>query len=151
MKKTIIATALFFALGFSAAFANEGTPLSPEISNSFNKEFINAKNVNWQNKNAQSIASFSWNNQFLFAYYSQDGQLNLLMHNILSDNLPVMLLAKLKNNYNGYWISGLYEAVENDNSSYYVTLENTDQQIMLKSESAKEWNVVQSINKNDQQ
>jgi hypothetical protein len=151
MKKTIIAAALSLVLGFSAAFANEGTPLSAEISSSFNKEFTNAQNVNWQNKEQQSIASFTWNNQILHAYYSEDGQLNLLMHNIVSDNLPVMLLGQLKNNYNGYWISDLYEAVTNGHSSYYATIENADQKMALKSESSKTWDVVKTIDKNAQQ
>jgi hypothetical protein len=148
MKQTIITAAIFIATAFSAAFANEGTPLSAEISNSFNKEFTNAQNVNWINKDAQSIASFTWNNQILHAYYSQDGQLNLVMHNISSDNLPVMLLGELKNNYNGYWISDLYEAVTNGHSSFYATIENADQKITLKSEAVKSWNVEKTIDKN---
>ena len=148
MKKTIITAVLFIATAFSAAFANEGTPLSAEIATSFNKEFTNAQNVNWINKDAQSIASFTWNNQILHAYYSQDGQLNLVMHNILSDNLPVMLLGELKNNYTGYWISDLYEAVTNGHSSYYATIENADQKMTLKSEAAKSWDVVKTIDKN---
>ena len=148
MKKLIITSAFFIATAFSAVFANEGTPLTAEISTSFNKEFTNAQNVNWINKDAESIASFTWNNQILHAYFSQDGQLNVVMHNVVSDNLPVMLLGQLKNNYNGYWISDLYEAVQNGHSSYYATVENADQKMILKSDAAKSWDVVKTVDKN---
>jgi hypothetical protein len=151
MKQTIITIAFFLAFGLTTAFANDGTPLSPKISNAFNKEFANAQNINWQKKDAYIIANFTLNNQVLYAYYLQNGQLDIIVHNILSDNLPVLLLAQLKNNYTGYWISELYEAVNNGHSSYYITLENADQKIMLKSEFAKEWDITKIISKDCQQ
>jgi hypothetical protein len=150
MKKTIIiTTTLFLALGFTAVRANNDNGLSPQISNSFNKVFANASDVNWQKKDTYTIASFTLNNQVLHAYYSPKGKLDSVVHNILSDNLPVLLLAQLKN-YNGYWISELYESVTNGHSSYYATLENADQKIMLKSALSKNWDVIKSIDKNVQ-
>ena len=148
MKKTISAIAISLALGLSAARANEGTPVNAWISSSFQKDFSNAKNVSWQNKGSYSIANFTWNNQVLFAYYLENGHLNTVVRNMLSENLPIVLLADIKNNYAGYWITDLYESVTNGHTSYTLTLENADQRLQLKSNAAGEWNVMKTINKN---
>ncbi len=149
MKKTIIATIFLLASGITAVWANDDNGVSTEIANSFKKDFVDVKNVNWQKKDAYAIANFTLNNQVLYAYYSPNGQLDSIVHNILSDNLPVLLLAQLKN-YKGYWISELYEAVINGHSSYYATLENADQKIILKSASSKDWDIVKSVDKDTQ-
>lgn len=151
MKKTMFTMAIALVLGLGTAFAHEGAPLTPEISNSFQKEFTDAKNVNWQNRDSYSIASFTWNNQILFAYYMANGRLNTVMHNIISDNLPIMLLAQLKNNYAGYWITDLHESVTNGHSSYFITLENADKKLMMKSSSYNEWDIIKIANKEGQQ
>jgi hypothetical protein len=151
MKKTMITMGISLVLGLGIAFAYEGTPLTPEISNSFQKEFSNAKNVNWQNKDSYSIASFTWNNQVLFAYYLANGRLNTVMHNIPSDNLPIMLLAQIKDNYAGYWITDLHESVTNGHSSYFITMENADKKLMMKSTSFNEWDLLKKVNKDYQQ
>jgi hypothetical protein len=148
MKKTCIAILLILVTGLTAARANDDNGLSREISTAFNKEFGNAKNISWEQKDNYAIASFTFNNQVLHAYYEQNGELNTVVHNILSDQLPVLLLAQLKN-YEGYWISDLYESVTNRHSSYYVVLENADQKLTLKSVSASGWDIVKSINKDD--
>src|SRR5580704_12119180 len=151
MKKTMFTMAISLVLGFGTAWAYEGTPLTPEISNSFQKEFSNAKNVNWQNKDSYSVASFTWNNQVLYAYYLTNGRLDAVTHNILSDNLPIMLFAQIKNNYSGYWITDLHESVSNGHSSYFITLENGDKKLMMKSNSFNEWDLIKTISKDSQQ
>jgi hypothetical protein len=147
MKKTMIITAFLLATGLTAVWANGDNGLSQEISNSFSKEFGTATHVNWQKKDSYTIASFTLNDQVLYAYYSQNGQLNSVVHNILSDHLPVLLLAQLKN-YKGYWISDLYEGVINGHSSYYATLENGDRKMILKSNYSTHWDIIKSVNKN---
>jgi hypothetical protein len=53
----------------------------------------------------------------------------------------------LKRDYSGYWISDLFEIASDDQTSYYVTLENMDKTIVLKSAGTSLWNVYTKIKK----
>ena len=45
-----------------------------------------------------------------------------------------------------YWITDLFEITDNDQTSWYVTIESADQKIVLKSNGGK-WRVYQTIEK----
>ena len=75
----------------------------------------------------------------VFAFYNMDGELMGLTRNISSAQLPVNLQTSLKRNYNGYWISDLFEVANNNGTSYYVTLENGDKKVVLTSANGSEW------------
>jgi hypothetical protein len=49
------------------------------------------------------------------------------------------LQAGLKNDYSSFWVSDLYEMSKNDGTSYYITLENADQKIVLRSSNGSAW------------
>jgi hypothetical protein len=81
------------------------------------------------------------NDQVMFAYYSKNGDLVAATRNILSSQLPINLQADLKKGRNEYWISDLFEMAANSTTTYYVTLQNADQSIVLKSNGAEGWEV----------
>jgi len=54
--------------------------------------------------------------------------------------LPVNLQNNLKTTYSKYWISDLFEVANHDGTSYYVTLEDGDKKIVLKSANGSDWN-----------
>jgi hypothetical protein len=68
--------------------------------------------------------------------------------NISSENLPIRLQADLKSTYANYWISDLFENAAPDATTYYITLENADQKLILHSSDSNAWSVYQKINKN---
>lgn len=86
-------------------------------------------------------------NQILFAYYSLEGDLLAISRYISPDQLPVQLLISLKKDYTGYWISDLFEIHINDDSSYYITLENESQRKVLKSTDSSNWSTFKTENK----
>ncbi|MGZ8517547.1 MAG: hypothetical protein ACXWWD_09360 [Chitinophagaceae bacterium] len=69
-----------------------------------------------------------------------------MTRNISSLELPISLQTNLKNNYSKYWISDLFEISNNEGTSYYITLENADSKIVLKSDSNK-WNTFKKMAK----
>ena len=75
----------------------------------------------------------------LFAYYNESGDLVAITRNITTDQLPISLLTSLKKNYSDYWVSDLFEMVSNGESNYYITLENADHKLVLKSEDFSSW------------
>ena len=135
MKKLIIAAAMFVSM---SAFAGKES-VNEKVLNAFKTEFVNANQVEWTISPDYFKASFDLNGQRVFAFYNTDGELMGLSRNIASSQLPVKLQASLKNNYKGFWISDLFEMSNNNGTSYYVTLENGSNKVILRSTSGIEW------------
>jgi hypothetical protein len=62
-------------------------------------------------------------------------------------DLPLNLQVNLKKNYTNYWISDLFEVAKKDATTYYITLENADTKIVLKSTDANSWESFQKTKK----
>ena len=139
MKKQILTLSLAVLVAFSSAFANGKEGVSQKAVESFSKEFVNAKNVQWESGKEFNRATFELNQQVMFAYYSADGDLLAVSRNITSNQLPIRLSADLKKQYGNFWISDLFEMASNNETSYYVTLESADQTIVLKAVGANAW------------
>jgi hypothetical protein len=144
MKKMILMLAV--AVSSVVAFAGEeNANIDSQVLNAFKSEFVAAQEVTWTAGKDFYKASFVYNGRHVAAFYSLDGELLGLTRNITSLELPVKLETTLKNNYSGYWISDLFELSNNDGTNYYVTLENADQQIVLKSTGTNNWRVYKKI------
>jgi hypothetical protein len=148
MKKLIVAMAVILMVGLTSAFANKGEEINQRAIASFNNEFASAKNVSWNQDREYFRASFSLNNQVLYAYYDQKGELMAVIHHILSNQLPIYLMSELKKTYKNYWITDLLEMASNEQSNYYVSLDNADETLVLKSDGTNHWTVYKRIKKN---
>ena len=149
MKKTILAMAVILTVGLSSAFANKGEEINQLVAASFSKDFHSATNVQWQSQKDYVKATFNLNDQVLFAYYKESGELLAVIRNILSDNLPISLYTDIRKNYNEYWISDLFEMATEDQTIYYISLENSDETLILKSFDQNQWTVYKKVKKNN--
>ena len=70
-----------------------------------------------------------------------------LTRNIRSLELPISLQTNLKNNYSGYWISDLFEMSNSEGTSYYITMENADSKVVLKSVGSGKWTSFKKMSK----
>jgi hypothetical protein len=138
MKRILLVLGLSAGMGWTTAIAGEGT-ISPRVLESFNQEFSGARNVSWVAGSNYYRAAFVINGQNVFAYYTTDGELMSLARYISSQQLPIHLLTTLKNDYDTYWISDLFEVNNNEGTSYYVTLENAETKLMLRSGNGNDW------------
>ena len=137
MKKIIIMLAI--AINSIAVFANE-TNVNTKVLNAFSREFAGATDVKWTTNETFSKASFVFNGQHVYAFYQLDGELLAMTRNITSLDLPMSLQTSLKRGYEGYWISDLFEISNNEGTNYYITMENADSKVVLKSTSGGKWN-----------
>ena len=144
----ILSMAVMVMIGVTSTFANDAEVVNQKVINSFKKEFVDAKDVNWQSTKEYVKATFSLNDQVMFAYYSQSGELLAITRNISSEKLPISLLTSLKKNYGSYWITELFEMVADGNGTYYITLENADVELVLKSDEFGGWEVYKKSKKN---
>ena len=137
MKTIIVTLAMMITTG--TAFAGE-EKVNEKVLIAFQNEFNTAREARWTTGDNYFMVEFLYNEQRVFAYYNNDGELLGLSRYMSTLELPVMLQSKLKANYSGYWVSDLFEVAKNDNTSYYITLENADTKMVLKSEGS-EWKV----------
>lgn len=141
MKKSILTWALVLLVGVSTSFAHGIEGVSEKVMNSFKKEFADAKDVQWESTKEFAKATFSLHGQVIFAYYNGEGNLLAVTRNITASQLPITLLAEVKKSYGDYWISDLFEMSSNNETDYYITLENGDQKVVLKSIDSRSWDV----------
>ena len=144
MKKIIITLAI--AISTLSAFASE-VNVSSRVLNSFKTEFSAAKDVKWTSGNNFYKASFLFNNQYVFAFYNLDGELLGMTRYISSLDMPISLQTSLKKSYADYWISDLFEVSNHDGTNYYITVENADSKVILKSLDGNDWSVYQKLTK----
>ncbi|MBO9566629.1 MAG: hypothetical protein J7621_27900 [Niastella sp.] len=140
MKKSILTWVLLLTVSISSTFANNKIEnVNETVISSFKKDFASAQEVTWEKSKEVSKATFKLNDQVMFAYYAEDGNLLAVIRNIVSSQLPINLLSDLKKNYGSYWISDLFEMASDNSTSYYVTLQSGDQTVVLKSYSSTGW------------
>lgn len=147
MKKFLLSAAFALSLVINSLLAAGVPDVNAKALTAFNNQFTNATDVEWSAGNDFYKATFLYNSNYVTAYYNIEGDFVATIRNITSVNLPLMLQTKLKNNYSDYWISDLYELSKNEGTSYYISLENADQKIILKSSGDIEWTVHKKSNK----
>ena len=147
-KKAAVTMVLLLTL--SASFAFSGTnginDVNNEIRTSFKKDFRNAQLLSTESHKAFTKLTFKMDGLIMSAFYSEGGELLAVTHNILSTQLPINLLMSLRNDYNSYWITELFEFTGDNDSCYYVSLENADSKVTLRS-NGDQWEVYSSVKK----
>jgi len=149
MKKVIFTTAIMLTIGLASASANANDNVNDQVTKSFHKDFVTAKEVKWQKETNYIKATFTMYGQVMFAYYNESGELIGVVRNILSDKLPINLMTELKRSYNDRWISDLFEMASEGQSTYYVTLETADDTLVLKSNGLSGWSVYKRTKKSN--
>lgn len=150
MKKLITAAVLSTVLLINAAFANKTDnheSVNFTVENAFKKEFVQAKEVSWQKTDNYYKATFKMNNEIVNAFYTPEGEMLGILHNMLSTQLPINLQTSLKKEYENYWITDLFEFSKPDDSNYFITIENADQVITLKSTNGSAWSTFSKAKK----
>ncbi len=143
MKKMILTLAI--AISTLSTFANDEN-VNQQVLDAFKTEFSTAKEIEWSVGSNYYKATFNYNGKYVFAFYNETGELLGLTRFISPDNLPLTLQNSLKKSYESYWVSDLFEASKNESTNYYITLENADTKIVLKS-SGNSWDTYSKIKK----
>ena len=137
MKKIVFVMGFLMIMGVSWAYPSE--KVSQKVLTSFKTEFTNAKDVEWDTGSNYFRATFTMNDQRVFAFYNVEGELLSVARYISSIQLPINLFSDLKNNYSKYWISDLFEVSNSEGLHYYVTLETADSKLVMHSVNGGSW------------
>jgi hypothetical protein len=138
MKQILFAAALTLATTFS--FANG------ETKTSFRQDFKNAQLMSTEEHTNFTKLTFTTNGVIMSAFYSTNGELLAVTRNIVSSQLPVNLLMSLKKHYSASWITDLFEFNAESQDCYYITLENADTKITLRS-NGDSWEIYSTTKK----
>lgn len=140
MKSLLIVLTVLSSLFTTSTYASND--VSTPALRSFQKAFGTATDVVWTTTSSDLYkVNFVLNSQHASAYYNQEGDLMAITRNISSLQLPVVLQASLKKEYQDQWITELFEVSNETGVHYYVTLEDADNKIVLKSNTSAGWSV----------
>ena len=145
----ILSLATVMMMGFSVFASGNDDNISQEARDAFKKDFVTASNIKWEQKSNFLKATFTMNGQTLTAYYYSNGDLQAVVRNITSDQLPINLVTSLRKDYTAFWITDLFEISSDNQTTYYVTVENSDKKIVLKSSELSSWEVYSKERKTD--
>jgi len=135
-------------VSLGAVNANPGSEeVDARVLGAFKKEFATAKDITWTLAVNYYQASFVYHEQHITAYYNTEGELLGVARFISPVDLPLALQADLKKNYQPYWISNLFEAATSEGTTYYITIEDADQSLVLKSDNARDWDQYKKVKK----
>jgi hypothetical protein len=146
MKKIMMMLVLVLTLSTTFAFTGEEA-VNKQALASFKTEFAGATDAAWTTGNNFYQVAFTLNDQKLFAYYNAEGEFMAVTRYISSSQLPLNLQTSLKKSQSNYWISDLFEVARNSGTDYYVTFENADTKIVLRSTDGSSWSVYQKSKK----
>jgi hypothetical protein len=141
-----LTAALLLTLGVTTTFAANTTD-NGGVNASFRKDFKQAELISTDAGKDYTKITFKMNGIYLTAFYNDNGELLAVTHNITSGELPINLLLPIKRDYADYWISDLFEFDSNGTTSYYITLENANTKLTLRSVGS-EWETYNKTTKN---
>jgi len=134
MKKILLSMTLAVAI-LGSAFA---TPADKEpsviVKAAFAKEFSTIKDVKWEAADAEGVyqAQFTFNNESLQAYFTEEGEFLGTTRLISVSRLPVLAANTLARKYAGYHIVSVYEHSMTESVAYYITVSDAKGGLMLK-------------------
>jgi hypothetical protein len=151
MKRRFLTLALLLSVSVSTSFANTNEDVvNYKAASSFKREFSQAQEVKWENSRQYVKATFKMNDQLMVAYYSNTGELLGVTRNLTTSQLPINLMADIKKNHKESWITDLFEITANDETNYYITLEDADHTVVLKSLGSYGWTTFKKEKKSAQ-
>ncbi|HEX4876383.1 MAG TPA: hypothetical protein VFV31_06895 [Chitinophagaceae bacterium] len=143
MKKIMLTLAIAVTTLSAFAFGS----VSDKVLKSFREDFNTAKEVVWTSGSNYYKAAFTYNDRHVFAYYSTEGELLGVTRYLSTADLPMHLQTHIKKDYANYWVTDLFEVSKADGTAYFVTLENADTKLVLRSANGTDWSQYQKVKK----
>jgi hypothetical protein len=148
MKKRIITAVLVLLVAGTTAFADSANArIDKKVIYAFNSRYTGATHVNWFQESNLYKATFQYHEICFTAYFDAEGEWVATTRNVLSDQLPLPLIMRLKNDFGDFWITELIEVDSPYNISFFVAIENSSKSIVLRSEGFGDWEVYRKSRK----
>ena len=92
-------------------------------------------------------ASIVEHDKYVNAEYTMAGEVSGVSADCMQIYRMLALQIDLKKNYKDYWISNLFEVAKDNDTAYYITVEDADAKMVLKATDGRNWNVFKKVKK----
>jgi hypothetical protein len=133
MKKIIFA-ALVLCSSFAVQAAEEPI-VNEKVLNAFNKTFAQARNISWSEAEHSYEVKFMQNETSSRITYDKEGNIiKTFRYYKDEDQLPIMVLARLKNRFTDKKVYGVVEVSSDEGTFYHITLEDAKNWVEVKAD-----------------
>ena len=131
MKKILLSAAIVFAFSFSAMAGDPGQ----KVLDAFNKTFPHVKEVAWTESEQSYEVKFKQNEILSKVTYDKDGNILKTLRYYYEQNLPLLVLSKVKNKFSDKKIYGVTEESSEEGTFYHIILEDEKHWINITADS----------------
>ena len=149
MRKSILTIAFTMMFGMLTAFAGNNEGVSKKVENSFHKEYGEVKNASWEISKNYYKVTFTNVDHVIHVYYNEEGAKLATIRNIKTSQLPLKLQEGIRKYYQNSWVTDLFEFSSDNGSGYFITFENAEQKMVLKSVDSGSWELYSKEEKKD--
>ena len=120
MKQILLAAVIAVSFSFTA----KADDPNQKVLNAFNKTFQNVKDVAWTENEHSFEVKFKQNEILSKVTYDTDGNIVKTLRYYYEDNLPLLVMSKVKSKFNDKKIFGVTEESSEDGTFYHIILED---------------------------
>lgn len=131
MKQILLAAVIAVSFSFTA----KADDPNQKVLNAFNKTFQNVKEVAWTENEHTFEVKFKQNEILSKVTYDTDGNIVRTLRYYYEDNLPLLVVSKVKNKFNDKKIFGVTEQSSEEGTFYHIILEDDTHWINITADS----------------
>lgn len=146
-KHALLSFCFLLLAGTTMTFAAENITVSSEVQSSFQKEFADAKVINWSEEGDFLKATFLLQGVRTVAYFSQQGEYGGSMRAVLPAALPLAVISTLDKRFSHLDIMDATEINNANGTSYRVTVKSGNKKFRTSVDAAGNLSDVEKIKK----
>ncbi|MGZ3847004.1 MAG: hypothetical protein ACXVLT_13450 [Flavisolibacter sp.] len=131
MKQILLAAVIAVSFSFTA----KADDPNQKVLNAFNKTFQNVKEVAWTENEHTFEVKFKQNEILSKVTYDTDGNIVRTLRYYYEDNLPLLVVSKVKSKFNDKKIFGVTEQSSEEGTFYHIILEDDTHWINITADS----------------
>ena len=131
MKQILLAAVIAMSFSFTARADDP----NQKVLDAFNKTFQNVKEVAWTENDHSFEVKFKQNEILSKVTYDTDGNIVRTLRYYYEDNLPLLVVSKVKSKFNDKKIFGVTEESSEDGTFYHIVLEDEKHWINITADS----------------
>jgi hypothetical protein len=145
MKKIILA-ALIMSSSFTLLAAEEPI-VNEKVLNAFHKTFGQPNDVKWSESPNSYEVKFKMDETTSRITYDKEGNILKTYRYYKEEQLPLMIMAKLKQKYNDKKVFGVVEVASEEGTFYHITLEDAKNWLEVKADTYGEISIQKKFRK----
>jgi len=131
MKQILLAAVIAISFSFTA----KADDPNQKVLDAFNKTFQNVKDVAWSESEHSYEVKFKQNEILSKVTYDTDGNIVKTLRYYYEQNLPLLVVSKVKSKFNDKKIFGVTEESSEEGTFYHIVLEDEKHWINITADS----------------